>query len=54
MTGNGPVFAKAMIDLGSSGLSDPDVHPLIEFWLFDHPSISKRVERANRFEQERN
>jgi STE24 endopeptidase len=54
MTGNGPVFAQAMIHLGSAGLSDPNVHPFIEFWLFDHPSITKRVERANRFGQEPN
>jgi Zn-dependent protease with chaperone function len=52
ITGNGPTYAKAMIDLGSLGLSDPNVHPFIEFWFFTHPSISKRVEEANRYTRE--
>jgi STE24 endopeptidase len=29
--------------LGEVGLSDPNPNPLIEFWLYDHPSISERM-----------
>jgi len=29
--------------LGEVGLSEPNPNPLIEFWLYDHPSISERV-----------
>ncbi len=29
--------------LGEVGLSEPDPNPLIEFWLYDHPSISERM-----------
>jgi Zn-dependent protease with chaperone function len=51
-TGNGPAYARAMIDLGSMGLSDPNVNPFIEFWFFSHPSISKRVQEANQYTKE--
>lgn len=29
--------------LGETDLEPPDPNPLVEFWLYDHPSISKRV-----------
>lgn len=33
-----------MEKLGSQNLADPDPHPLIEFLLYDHPSIGKRIQ----------
>jgi Zn-dependent protease with chaperone function len=32
--------------LGQSWLEDPNPNPLIEFWLFDHPSTQHRAEFA--------
>lgn len=29
--------------LGETALADPNPNPLIEFWLFDHPSIAERM-----------
>ena len=49
ITNNGPAFANAMIHMGGIGLDDPNVNPFVEFWLFDHPSIGKRVELANQY-----
>jgi Zn-dependent protease with chaperone function len=36
--------------LGEADLAEPDPNPLIEFWLYDHPSISKRVAFAQRYD----
>jgi Zn-dependent protease with chaperone function len=35
--------AQAFQILGETSLSDPNPSPFIEFWLYDHPSISDRV-----------
>lgn len=32
--------------LGEQNLADPDPHPLIEFLFYSHPSLSKRIKRA--------
>jgi len=36
--------------LGEVGLSDPDPSPFIEFWLYDHPSVSDRVRFAAEYD----
>jgi Zn-dependent protease with chaperone function len=36
--------------LGEVGLSEPNPNPLIEFWLYDHPSISERVAFVQRYD----
>jgi len=36
--------------LGEIGLAEPDPNPLIEFWLYDHPSISRRVMFAQQYD----
>ncbi len=33
----------ALQTLGEAGLEEPNPNPLIEFWLYDHPSISERM-----------
>jgi STE24 endopeptidase len=35
--------------LGESWLEDPNPNPLIEFWLYDHPSTQHRAEFAARY-----
>ena len=35
--------------LAAQNLADPDPHPLIEFWLFSHPSIQSRIATARTY-----
>ncbi len=46
------VFRSLMNKLGSQNLADPHPHPLIEFLLYDHPSIQKRIARIERLDKE--
>jgi len=41
---------EALQILGEVDLAEPNPNPLIEFWLYDHPSISKRVAFAQRYD----
>jgi STE24 endopeptidase len=36
--------------LGESWLEDPNPNPLIEFWLYDHPSVEHRAEFAAHYD----
>jgi STE24 endopeptidase len=36
--------------LGESWLEDPNPNPLIEFWLYDHPSVEHRAEFADHYD----
>jgi STE24 endopeptidase len=36
--------------LGEAWLEDPDPSPLIEFWLYDHPSVKNRAEFAAHYD----
>lgn len=38
------VAARTFEKLSAYNLSDPDPHPIIEFWFYSHPSLSKRIE----------
>ena len=42
-------FITAMRRLANLNLADEEPHPLIEFFLHDHPSISRRVKLAEDF-----
>ena len=42
-------FISAMRKLSETNLADPNPHPLIEFLLYDHPAIGKRIQMAERF-----
>ena len=42
-------FISAMRKLSDLNLADPNPHPLIEFFLYDHPAIAKRIQMAERF-----
>ncbi len=39
----GEAAAVAFDKLSVFNLSDPDPHPLIEFWFYSHPALSKRI-----------
>ncbi len=39
--------------LGENGLAEPDPNVLIELWLYSHPSISRRVQFAQRYDPSR-
>jgi Zn-dependent protease with chaperone function len=43
MTKDGSAAATAFIKLANENLSNPSPHPFIEFWLFDHPTLSDRI-----------
>lgn len=40
------VFLSLMTKLGAQNLSDPDPSPVVEWLLYDHPSIPNRIRRA--------
>ena len=42
--------AEAFQILGEVSLDDPKPSPFIEFWLYDHPSISERVRFASEYD----
>ena len=42
--------AEAFQILGEVSLDDPNPSPFIEFWLYDHPSISDRVRFASEYD----
>ena len=41
-------FISALKKLGSQNLADFEPHPLIEFFLYSHPSLGKRISRAEK------
>jgi STE24 endopeptidase len=45
-TGMRQAFTGALQKLAKVNLADPSPHPLIEFFLYSHPSIAKRVDRV--------
>jgi Zn-dependent protease with chaperone function len=44
------VAAESFQILGEVSLDDPNPNPFIEFWLYDHPSISERVRFASEYD----
>jgi STE24 endopeptidase len=49
MTQNKEAFISAMNELAYMNLSDPNPSPVIEFLLYDHPPISKRIKFAEEY-----
>jgi STE24 endopeptidase len=49
MTHNKEAFISAMNKLAYINLSDPNPSPIIEFLLYDHPPISKRIKFAEEY-----
>ncbi|UCB52300.1 MAG: M48 family metallopeptidase [Candidatus Zixiibacteriota bacterium] len=50
MTQNKEAFISAMDELAYMNLSDPNPSPIIEFLLYDHPPISKRIKFAQEYQ----
>jgi STE24 endopeptidase len=49
MTHNPEAFASAMTRLANQNLSDADPEPWVEFLLYSHPALSKRIAVAQTF-----
>jgi STE24 endopeptidase len=50
MTHNKEAFVSTMDKLAYMNLANPNPSPVIEFLLYDHPSISKRIKFAQEYE----
>jgi STE24 endopeptidase len=48
-TGQGAAFASAMARLADQNLSDADPEPWVEFLLYSHPSLGKRIRMAETY-----
>lgn len=48
-TGNVQAFKSAMTRLANQNLAELEPSPIIEFLFYDHPSIGKRLEHADKF-----
>ena len=51
-TVSGESAAIAFDKLSAFNLSDPEPHPIIEFWFYDHPSLSKRMQFVREYRRE--
>jgi len=48
-TRNAPAFASAMTRLANQNLAEVDPEPWVEFLLYSHPALEKRIQMANTF-----
>jgi STE24 endopeptidase len=48
ITGKGSAFAGALTRLANQNLAEADPEPWVEFLLYAHPALSKRIARAQR------
>ncbi len=46
LTGNGAAFASALRRLANQNLSDINPNPWVEFFLYSHPSMGRRIQMA--------
>lgn len=49
-TGKGAAYASALTRLANQNLAEVDPEPWVEFLLYSHPALGKRIEMANRSE----
>lgn len=49
---SGNSAAIAFDKLSAFNLSDPEPHPIIEFWFYSHPSLSKRMQFVRQYRTE--
>ncbi len=52
-TKNGPAFASAMTRLANQNLAEIDPEPWVEFLLYSHPALNKRIAMAEEYSQTR-
>jgi STE24 endopeptidase len=50
ITGDKESFISAMEKLANLNLADKEPHPAIEFFLYSHPSIKRRIAFAEKLE----
>ena len=50
-TQNGPAFASAMTRLANQNLAEVDPEPWVEFLLYSHPALSKRIAMAQEYQE---
>ena len=48
---SGESAAIAFDKLSAFNLSDPDPHPIIEFWFYDHPALKKRMQFVREYNE---
>jgi STE24 endopeptidase len=48
-TGNGRAFASALTRLANQNLADADPEPWVEYLLYSHPALSKRITMAEAY-----
>lgn len=48
-TGNAPAFASALTRLANQNLAEVDPEPWVEWLLYSHPALGKRIEMAEKF-----
>lgn len=48
-TGNGRAYASALTRLANQNLADADPEPWVEFLLYSHPALSKRIAMAEAY-----
>lgn len=53
ITGKGEAYANALIQLSNQNLAEVDPEPWVEFLLYSHPSLSKRIRMAESFQASR-
>jgi len=51
VTGNGVAYASALTRLANQNLADVDPEPWVEFLLYSHPALSKRIAMAQGYEK---
>jgi STE24 endopeptidase len=51
LTANREAFIRAMARLAEKNLADLSPHPVIEFLLHDHPSLARRIARAEKWKR---
>lgn len=51
-TGNGRAFASALTRLANQNLADADPEPWVEYLLYSHPALSKRIAMAEAYNAE--
>jgi STE24 endopeptidase len=54
LTGNGEVYASALIRLANQNLAEADPEPWVELLLYSHPALGKRISMAESFEKSEN
>jgi STE24 endopeptidase len=49
VTNNGPAYASALARLANQNLADADPEPWVEFLLYSHPALQRRISMAQDF-----